>query len=133
MKIAAIPAALALGALSGCMTYEVDESGVIVPDEQLEPYAEWPSELSGRTVRVETDDGTVNEINFAPDGTMTILVDPGGPTVQGIYGMRDDNTVCVNFVPRGEECWPYRPMQVGETMMVTSNRGQELRVTMLDK
>ncbi len=120
-------------ALTGCMTYEVDESGAIVPDEQVQAYDTWPSELEGRTVMIETDDGVENRINFEPNGIMNILVDPQGPVVQGVYGFSTPGTLCVNFVPRGPECWPYTPMQVGETMEITSDRGQELKVTMVDR
>lgn len=120
-------------ALTACTTYEVAESGAIVPDEQVQGYETWPSELEGRTVMIETDEGVENRINFEPDGIMNILVDPGGPVVQGVYGFASPDTLCVNFVPRGQECWPYTPMQVGQTIEVTSDRGQELTVTMIDR
>ncbi|MEE4199080.1 hypothetical protein [Erythrobacter sp.] len=120
-------------ALGGCMQYEVAESGAIIPDEQVEPYATWPSELEGRVARIETDEGVVNEINFEPNGVMNILVDPGGPVIQGVYGFADADTLCVNFVPRGAECWPYTPYTIGETRMVTSDRGQDLQVTLLER
>jgi len=130
-KLAILAAASA--AVSGCMTYEVAESGAIVPDEQVEGYAEWPSELEGRTVMIETDDGVENRINFEPDGIMNILVDPSGPVVQGVYGFTSPNTLCVNFVPRGQECWPYTPLQEGQTIEVVSDRGQDLKVTMIER
>ena len=129
-------AVLAAGSIatSGCMTnYEVAESGAIVPDEQVEGYATWPRELEGRTVMIRTDDGVENRINFEPGGIMNILIDPEGPVVQGVYGFATPDTLCVNFVPRGPECWPYQPMQVGQTTNVTSDRGQDLRVTMIDR
>lgn len=104
-----------------------------MPEEQVDGYAQWPSELEGRTYRITTDDGTENEINFEPNGIMNILVDPGGPVVQGTYGFAETDTLCVNFVPRGEECWPYTAIAEGQTTQVTSNRGQTLTVELLER
>lgn len=133
MKINCLALAASTALLAGCTQYEVVETGVAVPEGQLQPYATWPDELEGRVVRIETDGGTVNRINFGPGGTMNILVDPGGPVVRGVYGFRDADTLCVNFAPRGEECWPYEPYMVGEAQTIVSNRGQTLRVTMLER
>jgi len=69
-------------ALAGCMTYEVDETGTIIPDEQVQGYETWPEELEGRTVMIETDESDENRSNFEPNGIMNILVDPEGPVVQ---------------------------------------------------
>ncbi len=132
MKIAALTA-LALGAsLAGC-THYVGASGAPVPASEIEPYSSWPTELEGRTVDIVTEDGIENRINFRPGGEMEILVGEGGHVVEGVWGYQNEDTICVAFAPRGEECWPYEPMAIGETQTVTSNRGQTLRVTMIDR
>ena len=132
-----ILAASASVALAACATsmdsdYYVDATGEAVPPSAIEPYSDWPKDYSGRTVRIETQSGLKNNVNFAPDGTMTIeVVGSGLPVVEGFYGMQGNN-VCINFSPRGQECWPYVQMAVGETRTVTSDRGQTLKVTMYD-
>lgn len=132
MKIAAFIAAASAAAISGCTPY-VGATGEAIPASEIEPYSSWPSELEGRTVDIVTQDGLENRVNFEPGGQMTILIEEGAPVVDGVWGFDDEDTLCVAFAPRGEECWPYEPMVVGETQTVTSNRGQTLRVTMVDR
>ncbi len=132
MKLPAILSLAAAATLTACVPY-VGATGETIPASEIEPYSSWPAELEGRTVDIVTQDGLENRINFQPGGEMEILIQEGGPIVDGVWGFRDEDTVCVAFAPRGEECWPYEPMMVGETQTVTSNRGQTLRVTMVDR
>ncbi|QIQ85850.1 hypothetical protein [Erythrobacter sp.] len=118
-------------AVSGC-AYKVAETGNLVPGDEVRSYDSWPDDLEGRTFKIEMDQGATNTGNFQPNGTMNILVNDSGPVVKGTYGFASDGDLCIDFVPRGEECWPYQPMREGETMTVTSNRGQTLEVTMLE-
>ncbi|WP_126172267.1 hypothetical protein [Altericroceibacterium xinjiangense] len=111
--------------------YVVAETGNAVPATAIAPYSNWANELRGRTVRIDAQGGVTNLVNFAPDGTMRIQVVPGQPPVQGYWGLRN-NMLCVNFAPRGEECWPYQgAMVANQPVRVTSNRGQDLVVTMV--
>ena len=124
-------AGLSLGA---CATYAVNETGAAVPQSAIEPYTEWPTELAGRTAEIRTENGVTNIVNFAPDGTMQIQPGPGLPVVQGYWGLKN-TMACVNFAPRGEECWNYRPVIAanGQPVTVTSNRGQTLRIRLLTR
>lgn len=131
MKIAPFAALAAASSLAACVPY-VGATGERVPESEIEPYSSWPSELEGRTIDIVTEDGIGNRVNFQPGGQMEILVTRRGPVVEGVWGFEGDDTLCVAFAPRGEECWPYEPMVVGETQTVTSNRGQTLQVTMID-
>jgi hypothetical protein len=73
-----------------------------------------------------------NRVRFLPGGQMTIEVDPNGPTVDGTWYTRD-GWMCVNFAPRGEECWPYqRVLLANQPVEVTSNRGQDLVITLMN-
>lgn len=132
MKITPLLAVAAASSLGACVPY-VGATGETVPESEIEPYSSWPAELEGRTVDIVRQDGIANRVNFQPGGEMEILVDEGGPVVEGVWGYQGEDWVCVAFAPRGEECWPYEPMVVGETQTVTSNRGQTLQVTMIDK
>ena len=132
MKIATMTVLASAAALAGCVPY-VGATGEAIPASEIEPYSSWPAELEGRTVDIVTQDGLENRVNFQPGGEMEILIDESGPVIDGVWGYRGEDTICVSFAPRGEECWPYEPMAVGETQTVTSNRGQSLRVTMIDR
>ena len=132
MKFTAILVVATASSLAACVPY-VGATGETVPESAIEPYAAWPAELEGRTVDIVREDGIGNRVNFQPGGEMEILVTERGPVVEGVWGFEGDDTLCVAFAPRGEECWPYEPMVVGETQTVTSNRGQTLQVTMIDK
>ncbi len=126
----AVATTLALGA---CATpadnLVVDASGRQVPAGMVDAYTTFPDGVAGSTYRIQTQSGVVNMVNFAPNGVMTIQPDPNGPVVQGTYGLRGQN-MCINFVPRGEECWPNQSaMMADQPMTVTSNRGQTLTIT----
>ncbi len=120
--------------LTGCAGYRVNESGALVPQSAVEPYTQWPAELRGRTVQITMENGATNVVNFAPDGTMTIEPNPGAPVVNGYWGLRGTD-VCVNFAPRGEECWDYRPVitAAGQPVTLTSSRGQTLSIRLLNQ
>lgn len=132
MKLALILPLAAIAALPACVPY-VGATGETIPASEIEPYSTWPAELEGRTIDIVTQDGLQNRINFQPGGEMNILVSENGPVIDGVWGSGPGDTICIAFAPRGEECWPYDPMMVGETQTVTSNRGQTLEVTMVDR
>jgi len=120
--------------LGACSTFEVAETGQEVPASAIVPYDQWPAEFAGNTVLIETDQGFVNAVNLAPDGTMTIIPELGAAAVKGYWGTRGD-ALCVNYAPRGEECWAHNAVVAanGEWVRLQSTRGQTLNVRLLSE
>lgn len=123
--------ALSLGA---CSTIEVAETGQNVPASAIVPYEQWPAEFAGSTVLIETDSGLVNAVNLAPDGTMTIIPELGAAAVKGYWGTKGE-ALCVNYAPRGEECWAHKAVVAagGEWVRLQSTQGQTLNVRLLNE
>ena len=98
------------------------------------PYEQWPAEFAGNTVLIETDSGWVNAVNLAPDGTMTIVPELGAAAVKGYWGTKGD-ALCVNYAPRGEECWVHKAVLAanGQWVRLQSTRGQTLNVRLLSE
>lgn len=92
-----------------------------------------PSDLTGTVIRAATLDGdVVNRVHFYPNGVIHIVPESGDVAIPGTYEVAN-NQLCLNWAPRGIECWPYtRAFQMNETVTLTSDRGQMARVTMLD-
>ena len=127
-----LAAALAAGA---CTSVEVADTGESVPQTAIASYDEgWPAEFSGRTVEILTPSGVLNVVNLAPDGTMTIIPELSFDVVKGTWGMKGD-LLCVNFAPRGEECWDSAAVIAanGDYVNLTSNRGTDLKVRLLNE
>ena len=79
------------------------------------------SELRGATVLVQSADGTVNTVNFHPDGTATIASPSGLVTVQGRWFV-ENNMLCLEVAADRRECWPYHTaFQLGQEVVLTSD------------
>jgi hypothetical protein len=85
-----------------------------------------------RTIRAEALDGLiVNTIYLDGDGSLRIIAEEDGATTQGRWFARND-MACLEWQPRGRECWPYRNVATrGEPTVIASDRGQRVRVTLL--
>ena len=126
---------LAALAVTACSTVEVADTGESVPQTAIASYDEgWPAEFSGRTVEIETPSGVLNVVNLAPDGTMTIIPELSLDVVKGKWGMKGDK-LCINFAPRGEECWDSAAVIAanGDYVNLTSDRGTNLKVRLLNE
>ena len=137
MKLTILIPLAALAVTACASTVEVADTGQLVPASAIAAYDQpdgWPAEFSGRTVEITTRSGIVNVVNLAPDGTMTIIPELSTDVVKGTWGTKDDN-ICVNFVPRGEECWNSASVIAanGDYVNLRSDRGTELTVRLLNE
>jgi len=87
---------------------------------------------ANRTIRAESLDGLiVNTIYLDGDGALRIISEESGATTRGHWFARND-MVCLEWQPRGRECWPYERLAArGAPTVITSDRGQRVRVTLL--
>jgi hypothetical protein len=85
-----------------------------------------------RTLRAESMDGLiVNTIYLDRDGSLRIVDEEAGGVSRGHWFARGGN-VCVEWRPRGRECWPFDQVaEGGAPSVVTSDRGQTIRVRVL--
>lgn len=85
-----------------------------------------------RTLRAELLDGEiVNTIYLDADGGLRIIREADGGTTRGHWFARND-MVCLDWQPRGRECWPFdRVASHDRPVVITSDRGQSVRVTLL--
>ena len=83
------------------------------------------------TVRVVLPND-VNTLTFRPDGTVTNVVHSNNMAAQGHWWVVD-NQLCINWAGTNRpECWPYPTAWVpGETLTLTSDRGNTVKVTLL--
>lgn len=127
---AVLASGLAIAACASGGGYEVVQTDNPVPPEAL---VAPPAELAGTVIRAETLDGTVmNRVHFYPDGVIHIVPEDGSAAIPGTYAVQN-NQLCLTWQPRGTECWPYeRAFVEGQTVTLTSNRGQMARVTLVD-
>jgi hypothetical protein len=130
------PLAVALAA-TACTSVEVADTGESVPETAIASYEEpdgWPAEFSGQTVEIMTSSGILNVVNLAPDGTMTIIPELSTDVVKGKWAAKGD-ALCINFAPRGEECWNRAAVIAakGEFVNLRSDRGTELKVRLLNE
>ena len=135
MKLTIVTPLAAALAATACTSVEMADTGESVPQTAIATYDEgWPAEFSGRTVEIVTRDGTLNIVNLAPDGTLTIIPELSLDVVKGTWGTRGDQ-VCINFAPRGEECWDSAAVIAanGDYVNLTSNRGTNLKVRLLNE
>ena len=108
------------------------------PDPADKPVADSPpaavaaATVADRTIRAESLDGLiVNTIYLDGDGTLRIISEEDGTTTRGHWFARND-MLCLEWQPRGRECWPYRDVAArGEPTVIASDRGQRVRVTLL--
>jgi hypothetical protein len=121
-----------LAAVTGALLASASPSAA-QPADPVKPVVDVPSpaELTNRTIRAESLDGTiVNTIYLDPDGTLRIIAEQDGDTKRGRWFVRGD-MVCLEWRPRGRECWPYEGVPRGQPTVITSDRGQRVRVTAL--
>ena len=108
---ALLASALALG---GCATIRGGSDG---------------EELVGHSMRMEARNGQVTRLTFNEDGTVRAAF--GNNSVTGRWDVTD-NHLCFFWSGAPRECWPYRGRFVrGQTRTLTSDRGNEIRVTLL--
>jgi hypothetical protein len=104
------------------------------PDPAAKPPGDLPAAAvaADRTIRAESLDGLiVNTIYLDGDGSLRIIAEEDGTTTRGHWFARND-MVCLEWRPRGRECWPYQNVASrGEPTVITSDRGQRVRVTLL--
>jgi len=87
---------------------------------------------ANRTIRAESLDGLiVNTIYLDGDGSLRIISEEDGGTTRGHWFARNE-MVCLDWRPRGRECWPYERVAARDgPTVITSDRGQRVRVTVL--
>jgi hypothetical protein len=102
------------------------------PVADATPAAVAAATAANRTIRAESLDGLiVNTIYLDGDGSLRIISEEDGATTRGHWFARND-MVCLEWRPRGRECWPYeRVASRGEPTVIESDRGQRVRVTLL--
>jgi hypothetical protein len=87
------------------------------------------AELYGRTVRVETSNSQVTMLDFAPPGDVRATF--GRSQLEGHWAI-EGRQLCFDWPRAARECWPYeRRFRPGETLDLTSSRGNRVRVTLL--
>lgn len=94
--------------------------GVVSPGE----------DLRGRVLRVETLT-TTNRFVFLDNNVFWIEDESGTRVVQGTYAVRGDG-VCVDWAPRGAECWPRMLTATDTPVILTSDRGQAIKASVID-
>ena len=86
-------------------------------------------ELVGRTLRVETSSGQVSTLLLNRNGTVTAAF--GSNRIQGRWELVNGQ-LCFLWSGAPRECWPYAgQFRRGQAVPVTSDRGNNVRVTML--
>lgn len=99
---------------------------------QEPPAGEPGAELRDRTLRVRAMGGMiVNTLYLDADGTMRLQEEPDGAERTGSWFVRDQR-LCLEWQPRGRECWPYQGGLVrGQPVEVRSDRGMRVTVTLI--
>lgn len=86
------------------------------------------AELVGQALRVEAGGGRVSTMRFNGDGTVQAAF--GGQQVNGAWTVASSR-LCFSWAGTNRECWPYTTSFVrGETVTLTSDRGNVVRVTL---
>ena len=87
------------------------------------------AELAGQSLRVQTSRGDVSTLQFREDGAVRALF--GERELIGRWELTDGR-LCFFWGQAPRECWPYRgAFRRGQTVSVTSDRGNVVRVTRL--
>lgn len=87
------------------------------------------AELIGQSVRLETANGQVSTLRFAENGVVRAQF--GNQEIAGTW-VSTGTQLCFSWSGTSRECWPYaRPLARGETVTLTSDRGNVVRVTLL--
>lgn len=139
MKFASIAIVGSAVVTAGCTeTLVVDATGIDVPQTAIyqspvggtDRVVSPGEELMGRVLRVETPT-TTNRFVFLENGVFRIEDASGTRVVQGTYQVRE-NDVCVDWAPRGGECWPNLMAVTKTPASITSDRGQTIEATLID-
>ena len=120
---ARIATGLALVLLSACNT-------VVPRSVQPQQMAARPAgaELIGQALRLETAGGQVSTLRFADNGVVRAQF--GTREITGSW-VATANQLCFAWAGSSRECWPYtQPLVRGETVTLTSDRGNVVRVTL---
>ena len=116
-----VSALMSVALLSACTAIPQADPVPIAP---MQPGAE----LIDRQVRLETAGGQVSMLHFAPDGTVHAQF--GERTVTGNWVLANGQ-LCFSWAGTSRECWPYaQPFVPGQTVSLTSDRGNVVRVTL---
>jgi len=84
---------------------------------------------AGQTLRVIAADGSESRMQFRQDGAVVAAF--GSRSIQGEWNVQNEG-LCFRWGQAPVECWPYNgPFRRGETITVTSTRGNVVRVTRL--
>lgn len=108
------PLMLLSAAVAGCST-------VVPRTADLSP--------EGQTLRVVAANGSESRMQFRSNGDVVAAF--GDRSVTGQWTMQEEG-LCFRWGQAAVECWPYtRNFRRGETVTVTSTRGNVVRVTRL--
>ena len=125
-----------LAALGGAMLVSAPIAAA-QPDPVNAPAADAPTAAvaaaaADRTIRAESLDGLIiNTIYLDRDGSLRIISEEDGATTRGNWFARN-NMVCLEWQPRGRECWPFENVAArAQPIVIESDRGQRVRVTLL--
>jgi hypothetical protein len=78
---------------------------------------------------MQTATGQVSTLHFAPNGV--VHAEFGGQQVTGTW-VAAPGQLCFSWAGSSRECWPYTaPLRRGETVSLTSDRGNRVQVTLL--
>lgn len=84
---------------------------------------------AGQTLQVIAANGAESRMQFRPNGQVVAAF--GERSITGQWSLQDDG-LCFRWGNAAIECWPYsRPFRRGETVTLTSTRGNVVRVTRL--
>lgn len=123
-----------VSACAGEPRYEVAASGVPIAAADAMPVVpgDGGQALQGTVVEIKSADRRVtNRLQFLPDGVVYIVPANRSVRFPARWEIRD-NWLCVDWRPRGAECWPYEQgFRVGEPVTLTSNRGQTVQITLI--
>ena len=93
------------------------------------PRSQAGTELAGQSLRVQTSRGDVSTLQFREDGAVRALF--GERQLVGRWQVVNQQ-LCFFWGQAPRECWPYRgAFRRGQTVSVTSDRGNVVRVTRL--
>lgn len=136
MRSALIGTALTLALLAGCdrkaeapppanMAAETNDAAQAPTDPEI------VEGLSGRTARVELADGRTIFVTHRVDGTARMTGDQM-KDIEGRWSV-SNGQLCFDWPDQPRECWPYAgPLEPGEPVKSTSDRGQIITTTLQD-
>jgi len=84
---------------------------------------------SGQTLQVTAANGAVSRMQFRPNGQVVAAF--GERSITGQWNLQEEG-LCFRWGSAAVECWPYNaPFPRGQTVTITSTRGNVVRVTRL--